>query len=80
MSSIEYEFHVAPFQAERVRFLRRAKGLGINQTAVNPAWECKSYPKNILYFKTGDVTRQERLISLTYRLDPQRGSYDIRRL
>ena len=38
-----------------------AKGLGINQTAVNPAWECKSYPKNILYFKTGDVTQQERL-------------------
>lgn len=61
MSSIEYEFHVAPFQAERVRFLRRAKGLGINQTAVNPAWECKSYPKNLIYFKTGDVTQQERL-------------------
>jgi len=42
-SSIEYEFHFAPFQAEQRSITAVSKGLEINQTAVDPVWEPISY-------------------------------------
>lgn len=56
-------FMLHPSRLNGFVFTAVAKGLGINRTAVNPAWECKSYPKNITYFKTGDVPLQELLVS-----------------
>lgn len=56
-------FMLHPSRPNGFVFSAVAKGLGINRTAVNPAWECKSYPKNIAFFKTGDVTLPELLAS-----------------
>ena len=35
-SSFEYEFHVAPFKAELLRFYRRCQGLGHQQSGGQP--------------------------------------------
>ena len=56
-------FMLHPSRPNGVVFSAVAKGLGINQTTVNPVWECKSYSKNITYFKAGDVTLQELRVS-----------------
>ena len=52
-----------PSRQNRVSNSAVTKGLGIIQTAVNPTWESKSYSKNIIYFNSGNVAQQRRLLS-----------------
>jgi hypothetical protein len=47
-------FMMHPSRQNRVSNTAVTKGLGINQTAVNPVWESKSYSKNINHFNSGN--------------------------